>query len=245
MRNATLTQRLKQQFDDAFRKGYPYAQVAFQVWILSSNIRYLFNKTPHWRPWFALMRIEMRRMQGNEQVGHTASHDADRSRSTPVARHGRCRQSQSPRFSSLRCLRDAGCRSYLMRSSMPCLPLSSSSNSWSGGTVRATRGGLVARLRTQTRPPQSSRRACSIHTLTAWLSSTKTRGRIRRFSPRQAMQHGATFCRKMTRRRACCCTTHARSVALHQSKMRVCCPLATLSATRVPIHTSTSGGGAR
>lgn len=65
--NETWFQQRKRQFENAFRKGYPYAQVAYQLWILWYNIAYLFSRSPHWRPWLQFMRIEIRRMQGNEQ----------------------------------------------------------------------------------------------------------------------------------------------------------------------------------
>ena len=58
---------LRQRWEDAFRKGYPYVQVVYQLWMLAYNIGYLFNRTPYWRPWYRWMRVDIRRMQGNEQ----------------------------------------------------------------------------------------------------------------------------------------------------------------------------------
>lgn len=58
---------LRRRWEDAFRKGYPYAQVAYQLWMLAYNIGYLFNRMPYWRPWYRWMRVDIRRMQGDEQ----------------------------------------------------------------------------------------------------------------------------------------------------------------------------------
>ncbi|WFC96474.1 ubiquitin-protein ligase peroxin 12 [Malassezia brasiliensis] len=58
---------LRARIEDAFRKGYPYAQVAYQLWMLAYNIGYLFNRTPYWRPWLRWMRVDVRRMRGDEE----------------------------------------------------------------------------------------------------------------------------------------------------------------------------------
>ena len=63
----TRWQRAKRQFEDAFRKGYPYAQVLWQLWMLKYNIGYLFGQSPYWRPWLRLLRVDVRRVQGDEQ----------------------------------------------------------------------------------------------------------------------------------------------------------------------------------
>lgn len=43
-------------------KAYPYASSFWQLWILSYNIRYLFSRTPFWRPWLSLLNLEIRRV---------------------------------------------------------------------------------------------------------------------------------------------------------------------------------------
>lgn len=67
---STASRREKVQaiFKDVFYKGYPYAQVAYQVWLLIYHVRYLFNRTPHWRPWFKWTRIDIRRIGPDDQV---------------------------------------------------------------------------------------------------------------------------------------------------------------------------------
>ncbi|WFD32947.1 ubiquitin-protein ligase peroxin 12 [Malassezia sp. CBS 17886] len=59
--------RWLRRWKDAFRRGFPLAQVLLQLWMLAYNVAYLFNHTPYWRPWFRVMRIEVRRMRGDEQ----------------------------------------------------------------------------------------------------------------------------------------------------------------------------------
>lgn len=51
-----------------FSKGYPYIGTAWQIWLLSYNVRYLFDKTPFWRPWLRLMRMDVRRVGPNDYV---------------------------------------------------------------------------------------------------------------------------------------------------------------------------------
>ena len=47
---------------ELFKRTYPYAKTAWHVSLLGYNIAYLFDKTPYWRPWLALMRVDIRRM---------------------------------------------------------------------------------------------------------------------------------------------------------------------------------------
>ncbi|CAO1619410.1 unnamed protein product [Sympodiomycopsis kandeliae] len=42
--------------------SYPYATSFWQLWILSYNIRYLFNHTTYWRPYHSLLKMEVRRV---------------------------------------------------------------------------------------------------------------------------------------------------------------------------------------
>lgn len=65
-RRETLEERRRRQWITLVRRGYPYAQVAFQLWMLAYHIRYLFGRTPYWRPWLAAMRVDVRRAMGNE-----------------------------------------------------------------------------------------------------------------------------------------------------------------------------------
>lgn len=61
-------QRVQDKLKDMFRTGYPYAQLGYQVWLLFYQLAYLFDRTPHWRPWFKWMRIDIRRLGPDDQV---------------------------------------------------------------------------------------------------------------------------------------------------------------------------------
>ncbi|WFD34366.1 ubiquitin-protein ligase peroxin 12 [Malassezia cuniculi] len=65
--NETYFRRTKRQFEDLYRKYYPYAKVLFQLWMLKYNISYLFGQSPYWRPWLRRLRVDIRRVQGDEQ----------------------------------------------------------------------------------------------------------------------------------------------------------------------------------
>lgn len=64
-------ERLRTLLKVCFRKGYPYAGAAWQLWLLAYNVGYLFEKTPFWRPWFKLMRMEIRRVASDDYVSTT------------------------------------------------------------------------------------------------------------------------------------------------------------------------------
>ncbi|KAK0548080.1 ubiquitin-protein ligase peroxin 12 [Tilletia horrida] len=61
-RRAKLVARAKQLATSTFRRGYPHVSALYQLWLLGYNVSYLFDKTPYWRPWFSLMRVDVRRM---------------------------------------------------------------------------------------------------------------------------------------------------------------------------------------
>ncbi len=61
-----LKERVKQAALETFKLGYPYLKTFYQLWLLTYNVRYLFDKTPYWRPWFSLMRIDVRRVGPND-----------------------------------------------------------------------------------------------------------------------------------------------------------------------------------
>ena len=61
-----ITQRLTSVLLETFKISYPYAKTLYQLWLLTYNVRYLFDKTPYWRPWFSLLRIDVRRVGPND-----------------------------------------------------------------------------------------------------------------------------------------------------------------------------------
>lgn len=56
-----------------FRKGYPYLGAASQLWLLSYNVAYLFDRTPYWRPWLQAMRVDIRRVGAEDYVSLSAA----------------------------------------------------------------------------------------------------------------------------------------------------------------------------
>ena len=42
--------------------AYPWANTAFELWLLVYNIAYLFERTPHYRPWLAWVGVDLRRV---------------------------------------------------------------------------------------------------------------------------------------------------------------------------------------
>ncbi|GAA5833839.1 hypothetical protein JCM11251_005982 [Rhodosporidiobolus azoricus] len=64
LRNPSLPplQRIASAANAAFKLAYPYANLAYELYLLVHNLRYLFGKSPYWRPWFRWIGIEVRRM---------------------------------------------------------------------------------------------------------------------------------------------------------------------------------------
>ncbi|KDN48202.1 hypothetical protein K437DRAFT_255626 [Tilletiaria anomala UBC 951] len=58
--------RLKEKSEDLFHKGYPYAASFYQLWLLIYHMRYLFGKSPYWRPWLRWMRVDVRRVSQDD-----------------------------------------------------------------------------------------------------------------------------------------------------------------------------------
>ncbi|GAA6059539.1 hypothetical protein JCM10212_006037 [Sporobolomyces blumeae] len=55
-----------------FKQSYPYLTLLYELFLLVYNLRYLFGKSPYWRPWFRLLGIEVRRM-GQEDYQNLSS----------------------------------------------------------------------------------------------------------------------------------------------------------------------------
>ncbi|KAI0832509.1 cyclin-dependent protein kinase inhibitor [Trametes gibbosa] len=52
----------------AYKAAYPYLNTSFEVWLLLYNIAYLFERTPHYRPWLAWVGVDLRRVSGEDLV---------------------------------------------------------------------------------------------------------------------------------------------------------------------------------
>ncbi|EJT97716.1 hypothetical protein DACRYDRAFT_119374 [Dacryopinax primogenitus] len=58
----TARARMLAAAKQAFKVAYPYANSAYHLWLFAWNIAYLFNKTSYYRPWLALIGVDLRRM---------------------------------------------------------------------------------------------------------------------------------------------------------------------------------------
>ncbi|KAG8960148.1 ubiquitin-protein ligase peroxin 12 [Tulasnella sp. 419] len=54
----SITDRLRY----LFKIIYPYANTAFELWMLAYNVAYLFDRSSYYRPWLAWMKVDIRRM---------------------------------------------------------------------------------------------------------------------------------------------------------------------------------------
>ncbi|KAI5480938.1 hypothetical protein MNV49_006748 [Pseudohyphozyma bogoriensis] len=61
-----LRERILDTLKSLFKTLYPYANLSFELYVLSYNVRYLFEKTPYWRPWLNWMGVEVRRMSSED-----------------------------------------------------------------------------------------------------------------------------------------------------------------------------------
>ncbi|GAA5912762.1 hypothetical protein JCM5296_006561 [Sporobolomyces johnsonii] len=57
-----LRARLTTLLQALFKRLYPHLNLFYELYLLVFNLRYLFGKSPYWRPWFRLFGIEVRRM---------------------------------------------------------------------------------------------------------------------------------------------------------------------------------------
>ncbi|GAA5983402.1 hypothetical protein JCM5350_007637 [Sporobolomyces pararoseus] len=64
LKNSELSRkaRFKLFLQTGFKQSYPYFTFFYEVYLLVYNLRYLFGRSPHWRPWFKFLGIEVRRM---------------------------------------------------------------------------------------------------------------------------------------------------------------------------------------
>ncbi|TFY59123.1 hypothetical protein EVJ58_g5976 [Rhodofomes roseus] len=63
----TFAGRLRRMYKAVF----PLLNATFEVWLLVHNIAYLFDQTPHYRPWLAWIGVDLRRV-GIDDLGRTA-----------------------------------------------------------------------------------------------------------------------------------------------------------------------------
>ena len=53
----------------AYRAAYPWANTAFEVWLLVYNVAYLFERTAYHRPWLSWVGVDLRRLSVDDVVG--------------------------------------------------------------------------------------------------------------------------------------------------------------------------------
>ncbi|CAG7849217.1 Peroxisome assembly protein 12 AltName: Full=Peroxin-12 [Serendipita indica DSM 11827] len=58
---SSSTQTRQQKLQSIFKRLYPIINAAFELWIMTYNVAYLFEKTPYYRPWLAWMGLDLRR----------------------------------------------------------------------------------------------------------------------------------------------------------------------------------------
>ncbi|KAM0792084.1 hypothetical protein ACM66B_004788 [Microbotryomycetes sp. NB124-2] len=81
----TLATRLKTLLRTMFKRSWPILNLAYEVYLLSYNVRYIFDKTPFWRPWLSWMNVEVRRMSADDY--RAANKTSATLLSSPFARH--------------------------------------------------------------------------------------------------------------------------------------------------------------
>jgi peroxin-12 len=60
----TIANRLRR----AFKMIYPYANAAYELWLLWYNIAYLFDKSAFYRPWLKWIGVDLRRLGPEDYV---------------------------------------------------------------------------------------------------------------------------------------------------------------------------------
>ena len=66
--NPSLLTRIKLASQALFKLSYPHANLLWELLLLVYNLRYLFGRSPYWRPWFRILGIEVRRMGQEDYV---------------------------------------------------------------------------------------------------------------------------------------------------------------------------------
>src|ERR1700683_4132707 len=62
---------LKGRLRRSFKAVYPWLNSSFEVWLLASNVAYLFDRTPFYRPWLAWIGVDLRRLGVEDFVSYS------------------------------------------------------------------------------------------------------------------------------------------------------------------------------
>ena len=57
-----LAQTLKGRLRRLYKRSYPWINTLFEVWLMSYNVAYAFERTPFYRPWLSWIGIDIRRL---------------------------------------------------------------------------------------------------------------------------------------------------------------------------------------
>lgn len=55
---------------DVYKRLYPYANAAYELSNLFYNLQYLFDQSPYWRPFDAWLKVDIRRLSGEDYVSY-------------------------------------------------------------------------------------------------------------------------------------------------------------------------------
>ncbi|KAI0638270.1 cyclin-dependent protein kinase inhibitor [Trametes polyzona] len=97
-RQAPQDESWKGRMKRAYKAAYPWANTAFEVWLLLYNVAYLFERTPYYRPWLSWVGVDLRRVSADDMVRlrrGTKEASVDMPRAQRAAQAGR-RKSKTP-----------------------------------------------------------------------------------------------------------------------------------------------------
>ncbi|TDL29760.1 hypothetical protein BD410DRAFT_780247 [Rickenella mellea] len=57
-----ISQRLRR----VFKLAYPWINMSYELWLMSYNVAYLFERTPFYRPWLGWMGVDLRRLSADD-----------------------------------------------------------------------------------------------------------------------------------------------------------------------------------
>jgi len=69
---------LKGRLRKVFKASFPWLNTTFEVWLLASNVAYLFDRTPFYRPWLPWIGVDLRRLGVEDFVSYLPPFRAQR-----------------------------------------------------------------------------------------------------------------------------------------------------------------------
>ncbi|EIW61287.1 ubiquitin-protein ligase peroxin 12 [Trametes versicolor FP-101664 SS1] len=65
-RQPVVDESWKGRWRRAYKAAYPWLNTSFEVWLLLYNVAYLFERTPHYRPWLSWVGVDLRRISADD-----------------------------------------------------------------------------------------------------------------------------------------------------------------------------------